>query len=217
MWNLKELSTYLSIYLLSMLILMVLLTPFAFASTIDPDIYDQWNTIEEFEEVSSLRQFLLERYWVSEDVSLDELDYILVLTRQCSEEFFPSVPTSLVLSIISIESGFKRDLIGSNNDTGLMQIIPKFHKDRISEYIYEENVDLTDPRLNVMVGMGYLEELMEWSRGGLDLAIMAYNMGPEKAQKLSNNLIVTSYAEEVMARMEDIETFLERGCRYCLS
>lgn len=187
------------------------LAPIALARTYDADIYDLWTTIEEFEATSSLRKFLIEKDWINESVSVDELDYILVLTQQCSSEFFPTVPTSLVLSMISVESGFKSDLVGLNNDTGLMQVIPKYHKERIERYLYEENVNLFDPRLNVMVGMDYLEELLEWSRGDLELAIMAYNMGQLKARNLYfNENVSTSYAKQVVYRMDEIESFLER-------
>lgn len=203
--------------ILFILLIPISLTPLALADPIESDIYDQWNTIEEFEEVSSLRKFLLDRDWISKEVSLDELDYILVLTQQCSSEFFPAVPTSLVLSIISIESGFQKDLVGFNNDIGLMQVIPKFHQALIEEYMYEENVDLYDPRLNIMVGMGYLDELLNWSRGDIERTIMAYNMGQLKADRFASSGYVTQYAKEVIGRMNEIELFFERGCRSCLS
>ena len=181
------------------------------------DIYGLWNTLNEFEEVSSLRSLLLEKDWINEDVPIDELDYILVLTRQCSEEFFPTVPTSLVLSMISMESSFRKDLIGFSQDTGLMQIIPKYHQDRIEKYIYEENVDLYDPRLNVMVGMDYLEELIDWADGDIELAVMAYNMGPLRARVLYLKGVKTSYAKNVLKRMDVIDTFLEGREWPCLS
>lgn len=209
MGNLREVMRYVLLYAISIGIVGMVLSPFAFANSIEPDIYDQWNTIEEFEEVSSLRKFLLEKNWIDENVELDELDYILVLTHQCSSEFFPAVPTSLVLSIISVESSFNKELTGFSNDTGLMQIIPRFHRDRIEKYIYDENVDLYDPRLNVMVGMDYLDELLDWARGDLERAIMAYNMGQRKADRMAASGYVSSYAKQVLYRMNEIESFLE--------
>lgn len=211
MTNTQEILHNILLSLLYIALSMTALIPIALAKTYEPDIYDLWTTIEEFETTSSLRNFLIEKDWINELVSIDELDYILVLTQQCSSEFFPTVPTALVLSMISVESSFKSDLLGLNNDTGLMQVIPKYHKDRIERYLYEENVDLYDPRLNVMVGMDYLEELLEWSRGDLELAVMAYNMGQLKARNLYfNEKVTTSYVKQVIYRMDEIQSFLER-------
>lgn len=204
-----ELIEKILIGLLSLSIVTVSLIPMVLAAPIEPDIYDQWNTIEEFEEVSSLRKFLIEKNWSKEDLSVDELDYILVLIHQCSSEFFPTVPTSLVLAMISVESEFDRDLVGSYNDTGLMQVIPRYHRDRIEKYIYDENIDLHDPRLNIMVGMDFLEELFEEGRGDIEYVVMAYNMGPIRAWKFYDMGIVSSYAEKVLERMDAIQDFFE--------
>lgn len=210
MLNGQELPQNISLSLVYILLTLAALTPIALADSLDPDIYDLWNTVEEFETTYSLRKFLIEKDWINEEVTIDELDYILVLTQQCSKEFFPNVPTSLALAVISVESGFKSDLTGLNDDTGLMQIIPKYHRDRIESYIYDENVDLYDSRLNVMVGMDYLNELLMWSKGDLELALMGYNMGQVKARSLYLKGKTTSYSQHVTHRMNEIESFLER-------
>lgn len=207
----REVIQIIGISLVYILLTMVALSPLALARDYERDIYDLWNTISEFEEVSSLRKFLLERYWISEGVEIDKLDYILVLTQQCSEEFFPNVPTSLALAIISVESGFDSTLRGFSNDTGLMQVIPKYHKDRIERYLWDENVTLYDPRLNVMVGMDYLEELLRWSKGDISKAVMAYNMGPVRATYHFNNNYVSGYTRKVLKRMNAIQAFMEGG------
>lgn len=211
MLNKYELVQNIALSLVYILLTVLAITPIALSASIDPDIYDLWNAIEEFEVTYSLRKFLIEKDWIDQSVSVDELDYILVLTQQCSEEFFPNVPTSLVLSMISVESGFNSELIGFNNDTGLMQVIPRYHQERMKRYLYDENVDLYDPRLNVMTGMDYLDELLSWSRGDLELALMGYNMGQLKARNLYfNEKLTTSYAKQVIYRMNEIESFLER-------
>lgn len=217
MINRNEVIQNMVITFVILVLIIIALTKTVMAESYHKDIYELWNTINEFEEVSSLRALLLEKNWINEDVPIDELDYILVLTRQCSEEFFPTVPTSLVLSMISMESSFRKDLVGFSQDTGLMQIIAKYHRDRIEKYIYEENIDLYDPRLNIMVGMDYLEELIDWANGDIELAVMAYNMGPLRAKLLHLKGVKTSYAEKVLKRMNVIDTFLERREWPCLS
>lgn len=209
MLNKQELIQNVLTTSLILAVTIAILLQLTFASYYRNDIYDQWNTIEEFEQVSSLRKFLLDKDWIDEGVRLDELDYILVLTQQCSSEFFPTVPTSLVLAVISIESGFRSNLLGFSNDTGLMQIIPGFHRERISRYIYNENVDLFDPRVNVMVGMDYLSELLENFHEDIYATLMAYNMGPDRARRYASNGWSSAYADAVMDRMNEISIFLE--------
>lgn len=209
MSNIQEVVTNVLTTMSILLLTIIILLQLAFAGYYKNDVYDQWNTIEEFEQVSSLRKFLLDKDWINEMVRLDELDYILVLTQQCSSEFFPTIPTSLVLAVISVESGFRSSLLGFNNDTGLMQVIPGFHRERISRYIYNENVDLFDSRVNVMVGMDYLSELLEKFHGDIYTTLMAYNMGPDRARRYASNGWPSAYADVVMDRMNEISIFLE--------
>lgn len=175
-----------------------------------PTVLEQWNTLEEFESTAQLVNLLTERDWVSKSVSIQELDYILVLAKQLSSEFFPTVPTELVLAVISVESSFRPDLLGFNDDSGLMQVIPKFHKERIRKYLIDESSDIFDPRVNLSTGMDYLEELLAETEGDIALTLMCYNEGPSRAKKRYFNGVVSGYAEEVIARMEVISDALNR-------
>lgn len=175
-----------------------------------PTVQEQWNTLNEFESTAGLIEVLTDHDWVSSSVSIQELDYILVLTRQLSNEFFPTVPTELVLAVLSVESDFRPDLLGFNDDSGLMQVIPKFHRERISKYLIDETSDIFDPRVNISTGMDYLEELLETTEGDVALTLMSYNEGPSRAKKRYSNGIVSEYAEEVIARMEVISDVLNR-------
>lgn len=187
----------------------VLSATYALCADHELTVYDCWNTLQEFEETSSLRNALVEKEWMWDDTSIQDLDYILVLTQQLNQEFFSNVPPALVLAVISVESGFESDMIGYSNDTGLMQIIPKWHEDRIAKYIYDENVDLTDPRLNVMVGMDYLDELLVKAEGDVSLALMMYNEGPTNGKRDHARLGDSMYARRVIVRMEYIDDILE--------
>lgn len=211
MINQQELFHYAITTLIFIVIIVGALVPLALSSSLEPDVYDLWTTLDEFERVSSLRNFLVDKDFAYGGVSINELDYILVLVQQCSNEFFPNVPTSLVLSVISIESGFRKNLYGLNDDIGLMQIIEKFHRERIQKYLYDENVDLYDLRLNVMVGMDYLNELLDEFDNDIPTALTAYNMGPDKANRMRSEGRVSLYAQDVIERMEAIDLFFERG------
>lgn len=210
MTNYSEMIRDISITLVILVISLSVFIGIASAKGYSSDVYDLWNTIEEFEAVSSLRKLIVNENWACEDISLSDLDYILVLTQQCSKEFFPNVPTSLALAVISMESSFHSDLEGFSNDSGLMQIIPNYHRERIEKYMYDEKVDIFDPRLNIMVGMDYLDELLAWSNGNRQLAVMAYNIGPGKAYLLYNEGWRSGYSEEVLRRADILEDFFER-------
>ena len=149
-----------------------LIFPIAFAKPGDLTVYDQWNTLSEFEDVSELRSMLIKNDWADERVDLHDLDYILVLTQQLSEEFFPNVPPALALAVISTESGFRSWIQSPRGAEGLMQVVPKWHMERIEKYRYDENVDLYDVRLNVMVGMDYLDYILGEVHGDVAYALM---------------------------------------------
>lgn len=210
MMNYNEVIRNVGITLAILVVSVSVFTSIVFAQGYLNDVYDLWNTIEEFEATSSLRKLIVDENWAYEDISMADLDYILVLTQQCSREFFPDVPTSLVLALISMESSFHSDLEGFSNDCGLMQVIPNYHRERIEKYIYDGKVDIFDPRLNIMVGMDYLDELLTWSNGNRQLAVMAYNIGPGKAYLLYNEGWRSGYSEEVLRRADIIEDFFER-------
>lgn len=215
MLNKVELLQKISIIILSITLIISILVPIALANDAFHGSSELWNTISEFENISSLRKLLLEKGWVSEDVSIEELDYILVLTRQCSNEFFPNIPTSIVLAIISVESGFNKNLVGFNNDTGLMQIIPKYHQERIDKYIYDDNVDLFDERVNIMVGMNYLNELLDIFNGDTIVAVMGYNEGITGAKNRCSRKSVSGYAASVYERAKAIEEVLREEWYSC--
>ena len=186
--------------------------PLAFARTRINSPYELWNHLEEFERITSLKDELLKRDWVDERVDLEELDYILVLTQQLSEQCFENVTPALALAVISIESAFRGECQSPKGAEGLMQVVPRYHRERIEKYIYEENVDLYDTRLNVMVGMDYLNDILTETEGDLVWALMYYNGGPAYARR---NYIekgrVSSYASTVIQRMEVIEDILNKG------
>ncbi len=210
MTNLFEMLTKALLLLLIFTNLLAIFVTFAKAVEMEPDVYDLWNTLEEFEATSSLQDLLVENNWASSNVTVDDLDYILVMVQQIHQTCFPNVPVALVLATISLESSFQKDLEGFSNDSGLMQVIPKWHEDRIAKYAYDEKVDIFDPRLNILVGMDYLNELLTEAEGDVAKALMMYNEGPQKGSRHYTRSGESLYATEVCYRMDIISEFLER-------
>lgn len=176
---------------------------------VEPDIYDQWTVADSILSSKRVEEKLRVNDWISNTVTSEEFDRIFTLVSQLQPVIAPDVPVEMILAVISVESGYRQDLVGFSDDSGLMQVIPKFHRERIAQYLYDENVDIFDVIVNVSSGMDYLSELTEFSSGDDALTLMAYNEGPTKARNRRNRGITSSYAELVMYRMRAIKKAMD--------
>lgn len=108
----------------------------------------------------------------------------------------------IVFGMIERESVFNSNCVGDNgNAFGLMQIQPRWHKDRMDRLMV---TDLLDPYQNVLVGIDYLSEMMSRDKG-LEWALMAYNGGPTYANNMSTDGVVSDYANDVINNACKIE------------
>jgi hypothetical protein len=88
----------------------------------------------------------------------------------------------LVLAVIAVESGFDADAVSHKGALGLMQLKPstlrqEAERSRLSG-------DPTDPVVNVRAGIRYLRRLLDDFRQDQELALMAYNAGPQRISRL---------------------------------
>jgi soluble lytic murein transglycosylase-like protein len=93
---------------------------------------------------------------------------------------------SSILSVIMTESGFHAGVVSSIGATGLMQICPEtaaFVADKNDIDEYNKASDLKNPFINVTIGVTYLSMLRD-RFGNPHLYLAAYNMGPNKFQRL---------------------------------
>ena len=104
----------------------------------------------------------------------------------------------LIVAVIGIESGFNPLAESSFGAQGLMQIIPRFHKDKLPEGAGER--PLLDPVINVQVGVQVLRESIR-RRGGLIPGLQQYagSSDPEGA-----------YAIKVLAEKRRLEQLTPR-------
>ena len=88
----------------------------------------------------------------------------------------------LVLALIEVESEFRAGATSVVGARGLMQVRPA----TLEWVAQREGLKLSraelqaDPALNVRLGVRYLKYLKELFKGRMDLALMAYNAGPNK-------------------------------------
>lgn len=88
----------------------------------------------------------------------------------------------LVLAIIDVESDFEEEAVSHKGARGLMQIKPStlhFLAEKQGLRLTAEELE-ADPAVQLRLGVRYLRELQDRFRGDLDLALMAYNAGPQR-------------------------------------
>lgn len=102
----------------------------------------------------------------------------------------------LVLAVIKVESGFRDQALSPMGARGMMQIMPETGKYLSDELLRVDGFKtrtfmpdhLHDPVLNIKLGVYYLDGLKKQFRN-LNLALLAYNLGPGEIQnRLENNI-----------------------------
>lgn len=87
----------------------------------------------------------------------------------------------LLMAMIEQESSGRADIVNSAGDTGLLQVNPAWHKERMERLGVS---DLTDPYSNILVAADYLAELFSENDGDIYLVLMKYNMRHETAEDM---------------------------------
>jgi soluble lytic murein transglycosylase-like protein len=108
----------------------------------------------------------------------------------------------LVLAVISIESRFNPIAESVMGAKGLMQIIPKFHREKLDEHGGVEAV--LDPESNILVGTRILQEYVHRT-GTLEAGLQFYNgaMSDPSAQ----------YAHKVLAERGRLDEMVRAAAR----
>lgn len=107
------------------------------------------------------------------------------------------VTPELIQSVVMSESSYNPKARNGSH-VGLMQVSTKWHKARAERLGV---VDLYDPYGNLLVGIDYLEELIEQTDGDIGWALMIYNMGHTLAYQYHQQGVVSSYASGIIARL----------------
>jgi len=116
--------------------------------------------------IEPVRNWLEDEY----DVPAHSIEPALIAAE---EEGRPlGIDPLLIVAIIATESGFKTDAVSKMGAKGLMQIIPRFHQDKIGK---QGKNALFDPQFNVRVGTRVLHEAM--NRYGSTAKALQYYSG----------------------------------------
>lgn len=111
-----------------------------------------------------------------------------------------AVDPLLILAVISVESRFNPVAESAFGAKGLMQIIPKFHKEKLVEHGGGDDA-LLDPEVNIQVGAEVLREYIR-RFGGTETALQAYAGAFEEPNSF--------YAKQVLSERSRLEQAVSR-------
>lgn len=112
----------------------------------------------------------------------------------------------LLMAMIEQESSGREGAVNNAGDTGLLQVNPKWHYNRMEELGV---TDLYDPYSNILVAADYLAELFKEDEE-IYLVLMKYNMPHSNAEELFGQGIFSEYALQVAERSQELERLHSR-------
>jgi len=145
---------------------------------------------------AALTQFIAKRYRVADEVVTD---IVRVAFRAAEAQ---ALDPLVVLAIVATESGYNpiaESVVGAK---GLMQIIAKFHDDKLAPFGGEDA--LFEPEVNIRVGTQILREYLR-RYGDLEIALQVYAGALDDAD--------ARYARKVFAERDRLQQALERSRR----
>lgn len=103
-----------------------------------------------------------------------ELQSYRDIIRHNSHQF--RLEEALIKAVIKVESDYDPQVVSSKGAQGLMQLIPETAKDlRVA--------DPFNPAQNIRGGSQYLRQMLDQFDGDLELALAAYNAGPNAVRR----------------------------------
>ncbi len=101
---------------------------------------------------------------------------------------------ALLKALVAVESGFNTNAVSSAGAVGLMQMMPDTARSLglRSNKKYSVEQQLTNPKTNVRLGTRYFSQMLRQFGGRVDLALAAYNAGPNAVRK---RMAIPNYPE----------------------
>ncbi len=137
--------------------------------------------------------YVTRRYRVSQEALVPVFEVAQLIGKE------RSIDPLLIVAIIGIESGFNPIAESTMGAQGLMQIIPRFHLDKVPGGAGEKA--LLDPAINIQVGAHVLDEAIR-RRGGLVPGLQYYAGSSDPRG---------SYASKVLAEKQRLELAARRN------
>jgi hypothetical protein len=144
----------------------------------------------------ALATYLAHRYRVATDATVP------LVTQAYAVGSGVGLDPLLILAVICVESGFNPIAASAQGAKGLMQVIPRFHYDKLAAHGGENAV--LDPRINMLVGAQILKEYIGRA-GSLEGGLQMYNGAAADPAR--------GYAQRVGAERQHLEQALPRTGR----
>jgi soluble lytic murein transglycosylase-like protein len=142
-------------------------------------------------------EYVKRRYRVSPDAVLPVFEVADLIGRE------RRIDPLLILAVIGVESGFNPFAESPMGARGLMQVIPRFHMDKVPEG--KSIHHLFDPAVNIHVGVRVLEEAIR-RRGGLVPGLQYYAGSSDTQSRYANRVMAEKARLEKAARRAMEET-----------
>ena len=133
------------------------------------------------------------RYITTHSPQLDkDRGYWLAEQIYASAKLF-SIDPHMLLALIKVESRFDSAAESPHGAKGLMQIVPRYHRQRIAEAGSIFQAGILDTRVNLYVGASFLSDLLD--ENTIAEALQRYNGSAQKRK----------YARTVIAEYREIQ------------
>ena len=140
----------------------------------------------------ALAEFVSKRYRVSLDVTLELVSAAFAAGEQTG------LDPLLIIAVMAVESRFNPIAESVAGAKGLMQVIPRYHMEKIIASGGEKAV--FEPEINILLGARILREYIVRS-GDLATGLQMYNGSPEKGSN--------QYAEKVISEKQRLQQILK--------
>jgi soluble lytic murein transglycosylase-like protein len=144
----------------------------------------------------ALSGFLARRYRVSEDATFDLVSMAHAAGHQIG------LDPLLIIAVIAVESRFNPIAESVAGAKGLMQVIPKYHTEKLQEFGGEQSV--FDPRINILVGTQILKEYVRRT-GSTTSALQMYAGAVDDAQD--------GYSTKVLSEKRRLQSVVSQAQR----
>lgn len=118
-----------------------------------------------------------------------------------------NVDPLLVAAIASAESGYNQDATSDVGARGVMQLMP--------DTAAGLGVDPDNPADNIRGGAKYIKQMLDMFGGNVELALAAYNAGPQTVKdagnKIPNNSETQAYVPKVLAIYNELKSKQGKG------
>ena len=106
------------------------------------------------------------------------------------------IDSNLTYAIIKVESNFNEKSISSKGAIGLMQLMEETANE-IADELKMVNRDLTNPEININIGVAYLEKLLKKYEYNYNMALVAYNAGIGNVSNWIENGVIQQNGENI--------------------